>query len=389
MGETKLLKTILLSILFQASTGRPFSFPDGTRANGDRSGESRSPEGRSIQGGSSQNKNLDIYSRYSVYEHEDEEDYHRRTSTTPRPYVTFSTTRQAFNQAPNAHFNRLPPAKNDEPIEAEPEDDYDDGDAVDGVDPPPTNAEADYSSGSTGYGSKPVTFNNLLYNFNDNNKFGGFGNLFGENRRKYKHKFKRRKPGQPCIPYDLYNRLRTGRDSNGNKIDPKTLIPPLNLVLADVNYYSPSNNYNGHGGAHDTSHADTGGAVFNNHFYDAVGGYPCTGGYNPHHRPHHKPHGGPLGFFGQGGLFDWRPSADSVQSDTGEGGVGNKPAVVFNLNDAIDTVATNWRPGESFQMMMKVIADFIATVSGAPGEVVGDAVDTIRKVNKEYASLLG
>ncbi|XP_062715629.1 uncharacterized protein LOC115260368 [Aedes albopictus] len=390
MGETKLLKIILLSTICQTTLGRPFSFPDGTRANGDsRSRQNEQLEGRSILGGYSQDNKPDIYSRYNVYEHE-EEDY-RRTSTTHRPYVTFSTTRQAHNRAPNAHFNRLPPAKNDEPIEAEPEDDYDDdGDAQDGVDPPPTNAAADFSSSSSGnFGSNPVTFNNLLYNFNANNKFGGFGNLFGENRHKYKHKFKRRKPGQPCIPYDLFNRLRTGRDSNGNRIDPKTLIPPLNLVLADVNYYSPSNNYNGHGVASDTgSPGHTGGAVFNNHFYDAVGGYPCTGGYKPINRPH----GGPLGFFGQGGLFDWTTSADSVQSDPGEGGgTGNKPTVVFNLNDAIDTVATNWRPGESFQMMMKVIAEFISSVAGgapvAAGEAVGDAVDTVRKVNKEFVSL--
>ncbi|XP_065078102.1 uncharacterized protein LOC135701291 [Ochlerotatus camptorhynchus] len=388
MGETKLIQIILLSVLCQITHARPFTFPDGTQTNGDRNGSSRSgqhpePEGRSIRGGYSQDKRLDIYSRYNVYEHE--EDDYRRTTTTFRPYVTIGSTKQTFNRYPNANYNRLPPAKNDEPIEAEPEDDYDDdGDAEDGVDPP--NAAEDFSSSSTS-GSKPVTFNNLL--FTNNNKFGGFGNLFGENRVKHKYKFKRRRPGQPCIPYDLFNRLRTGRDSNGNRIDPKTLIPPLNLVLADVNYYSPSNNYNGHGVASDTGASydtgtSSGGAVFNNVFYDAVGGYPCTGGYKPQ-----RPHGGPLGFFGQGGLFDWVSSADSVQSDPGEGGSSNKPTVVFNLNDAIDSVATNWNPGERFQMMMKVIAEFISSVAGGGGgvPVVGDAVDTVRQVNKEFVSL--
>lgn len=42
-------------------------------------------------------------------------------------------------------------------------------------------------------------------------------------------------------------------------------------------------------------------------------------------------------------------------------------------------------------MMMKVIAEFISSVAGgapvAAGDAVGDAVDTVRKVNKEFVSL--
>ncbi|XP_058817351.1 uncharacterized protein LOC131680655 [Topomyia yanbarensis] len=398
MDETKLLKIILLSLLCKTTLGAPFTFPDSSRTESNRSREATPSrqsefEGRSIRGGYGPQKFSD-YSRYNVYEHE--YDDFRRSTTTVGPFLT--TTRQSYNnRQPNAYYNRLPPPKNDEPIEVEAEDDYSDENVEDVPDPvtskPGTASAADYSS--SGYGSRPSTFNNLFFNAND--KFFGLGNLFGEDRRKHKFKFKRRKPGQPCIPYDLFNKLRlTGRDAYGNRIDPKTLYPPLNLVLADVNYYSPSNNYNGQGGSHDTGTG--GGAIFNNNFYDAVGGYPCTSA-NFGHKPHkpHKPHGGgPLGFFGQGGLFDWAPSADAVQSDTGEGGTGgggssNRPTVVFNLNDAIDTVATNWKPGESFQNMMKVIAEFITSVAGgvpaAAGEVVGDTVDTVRKVNSEFVSL--
>ncbi|XP_058454716.1 uncharacterized protein LOC131432446 [Malaya genurostris] len=403
MDETKLVNIILLSLLCKNSLAVPFTFPGSSSSENNRSREATSRqsefEGRSISSGHNQQR-FSEYSRYNVYEHE--YDDFRRSTTTVGPFLT--TTRPPYNRQPNAYFNRLPPPKNDEPIEAEAEDDYSDENVLDVPDPvtskPVIAAAADY--GSSGYGSRPSSFNNLFFSSND--KFFGLGNLFGEDRRKQKFKFKRRKPGQPCIPYDLFNKFKFGRDANGNRIDPKTFVPPLNLVLADVNYYSPSNNYNGHGGSYDTGvgggGGGGGGAVFNNHFYDAVGGYPCTGtnyGNKPN-RPH-KPHGGPLGFFGQGGLFDWVSSADAVQSDTGEGvggaggggGSSNRPTVVFNLNDAIDTVATNWKPGESFQNMMKVIAEFITSVAGgvpvAAGEVVGDTVDTVRKVNSEFVSL--
>ncbi|XP_055633723.1 uncharacterized protein LOC129774052 [Toxorhynchites rutilus septentrionalis] len=400
MDDTKLLNIVLLAIVCHTVSTTPISFPDGSRSGTGDTRETSSSlrqeefEGRSIRGGYSQDKRPD-YSRYSVYEHP-ENDYYT-TRSTLRPYGSTTTVRP-YSRQPNAYFNRLPPPKNDEPIEAEPEDDYDDSDDDDGDDDqgvsdvlpskPTSGTSGDYGN----YGSKPISFNNLFYNVND--KFAGFGNLFGENRRKHKFKFKRRKPGQPCIPYDLFNKLKYGRDANGNRVDPKTLINPLNLVLADINYYSPSNNYNGHG---DSGSSDSG-AVFNNNFYDAVGGYPCSGvnyGQKPFgHKPFgNKPHGGPLGFFGQGGLFDWTSSSASVQSDTPEGGAAspNRPTVVFNLNDAIDSVATNWRPGQSFQMVMKVLGDFIATVAGgspvAAGEIVEDTVDTVRKVNKEFVSL--
>ncbi|XP_052566443.1 uncharacterized protein LOC120413914 isoform X1 [Culex pipiens pallens] len=401
MGETKLLHILLLGLCCQISGAGRISFPDSSGRSAEPSSRSTSTssrqsefEGRSIRGGSSQSHLRPEYSRYNVYEHE-QNDFRPPSTTTPHPYG--STTRQVYN--PNAFFNRLPPSKNDEPIQAEEEDDYDEEEdgVILGTEPPPSSERpsADYSSGGSN-GARPVAFNNLFYGLH-NDKFAGFGNLFGEDRRKHRYKFKRRRPGQPCIPYDLFlNKLRSGRDFYGNRIDPKTLIPPLNLVLADVNYFAPHNNYNGQGGgsyASDTASDSTGsngGAVFNNHFYDAVGGYPCTGGYQKPHRPH----GGPLGFFGQGGLFDWTSSADNIQSDEG-GGSSNKPAVVFNLNDAIDSVATNWRPGESFQMMMKVIAEFISSVAGGGGALpiadaggaLVDAVDTVRNVNKEFVSL--
>ncbi|XP_055610415.1 uncharacterized protein LOC129757278 [Uranotaenia lowii] len=419
MDKTKLLTILIASALCQTCRAGRIAFPESRQSSPASKDQSQAQarslnvapsassrqeefEGRSYRGGYSQSagKRPD-YSRYSVYEHED--DYARpsttyyATSTTARPYTSIATTRQAYNRQPNAYFNRLPPAKNDDPIEAE--DDYSDEEDVEEAPDPPSSpassSAADYSSSSNGgYGGKPVEFNNIFYGLND--KFGGLnlGNLFGENRTKHKFKFKRRKPGQPCIPYDVFNRLRNGRDASGNRIEPKTLYPPLSLVLADVNYYSPQNHYNGHGGASDTGS----GATFNNHYYDAVGGYPCVG-VNFGHKPHRpfRPHGGPLGFFGQGGLFDWTTSNDAVQSDTGEddgtttGGTGTKPQVVFNLNDAIDTVATNWKPGQGFQSMMQVLAEFITSVAGgapiAAGDVVGDAVDTVRKVNKEFTSL--
>ncbi|XP_052566444.1 uncharacterized protein LOC120413914 isoform X2 [Culex pipiens pallens] len=350
MGETKLLHILLLGLCCQISGAGRISFPDSSGRSAEPSSRSTSTssrqsefEGRSIRGGSSQSHLRPEYSRYNVYEHE-QNDFRPPSTTTPHPYG--STTRQVYN--PNAFFNRLPPSKNDEPIQAEEEDDYDEEEdgVILGTEPPPSSERpsADYSSGGSN-GARPVAFNNLFYGLH-NDKFAGFGNLFGEDRRKHRYKFKRRRPGQPCIPYDLFlNKLRSGRDFYGNRIDPKTLIPPLNLVLADVNYFAPHNNYNGQGGgsyASDTASDSTGsngGAVFNNHFYDAVGGYPCTGGYQKPHRPH----GGPLGFFGQGGLFDWTSSADNIQSDEG-GGSSNKPAVVFNLNDAIDSVIKLFSP---------------------------------------------
>ncbi|XP_053691184.1 uncharacterized protein LOC128739711 [Sabethes cyaneus] len=390
------INLIQLCLLIRTLLAAPFTFPDGsTKQNRTEQISSRQAEfeGRSLRGGYSQDGRPN-YSRYNVYEHEYED--LRRSTTTVRPYLTTTarTTPRAqsyHNRQPNAYFNRLPPPKNDEPIDAEPEDDYSDENVIDAPDPvtsKPATA-ADYSSSA--YGNKPTIFSNNFFDLND--KFFGVGNIFGENRRKHKFKFKRRKPGQPCIPYDFFNKFRTtGRDAYGNRIEPKTFYPPLNLVLADVNYYSPSNNYNsghGAGGISDTPSGSQG-TIFNNNFYDAVGGYPCSGssfGNKPH-----KPHGGPLGFFGQGGLFDWTTSSDAVQSDTGVGGgTGNRPTVVFNLNDAIDTVATNWKPGQNFQNMMQVIAEFITSVAGgapvAASEVVGDTVDTVRKVNREFVSL--
>uniref|UniRef100_A0A182YGQ0 Uncharacterized protein n=1 Tax=Anopheles stephensi TaxID=30069 RepID=A0A182YGQ0_ANOST len=412
---------ITFSCLVQLSTCLPFSFPDGSRSASSTSTAQRRQEafeGRSIRGNgggsSSKNQFPDIYSRYQVHENDPDPPGVRPTAgpfldrpgsiTPPPPRYTTRSDR------PNASFNRLPPTKNDEPIQAEPAIDYDDGDEEDvgeeeeQPDKPVTAASAPLyrpSVGSYGGGGSN-TFNNIFTGFND--KFGGglgggLTSLFGENRHKFK--LKRRKPGQPCIPYSLFHKLRYGRDLQGNPVDPKTLLPHLNLVLADVNYFAPNNNYGGGGGGGSVDfHSDTGtgGAVFNNHFYDAVGGYPCQGvsfGGGLPHKPFkpHRPHGGPLGFFGQGGLFDWVSSADQVQGDEGVGETGgtsgNRPTVVFNLNDAIDSVATNWRPGESFQMMMGVIANFITQVAGTAAAPVADVATDVRKINREFFSLFG
>ncbi|XP_049278239.1 uncharacterized protein LOC125761288 [Anopheles funestus] len=410
-----LSRLIVFGCFVHLSVSLPFSFPDGSRSLSSSSTSTANRrqeafEGRSIRGNdgtSSKNhpgRFPDIYSRYQVHESDPDPPGVRPTvgpfltrpgSITPPPprYTTRS-------DRPNAAYNRLPPAKNDEPIQAEPATDYDDGDDDDvgeeGEQPDkPVNAATVPIGGGGGGGVPSNTVNNLFYGFND--KFGGLAggltSLFGENRHKFK--YKRRKPGQPCIPYSLFHKLKYGRDLQGNPVDPKTLLPHLNFVLADVNYYAPSNNYGGGDHASDTG---TGGAVFNNHYYDAVGGYPCQGisfGGGSPHKPFkpHRPHGGPLGFFGQGGLFDWVSSADQVQGDEGVGGTdgtsGNRPTVVFNLNDAIDTVATNWKPGESFQMMMGVIANFITQVAGGAAAPVADAASDVRKINREFFSLFG
>ncbi|XP_061501029.1 uncharacterized protein LOC5667597 [Anopheles gambiae] len=430
-----LSRLILFGCLVHLSASLPFSFPDGSSSS---SGNGRSLsssgtsstsnrrqeafEGRSIRGnGAASNKHQfpDIYSRYQVHENDPDPPglrptagayFNRPGSITPPPprYTTRS-------DRPNAAYNRLPPSKNDEPIQAEPAGDYDDGDDDDvgeeeeQPDKPVVSASPAFNrppivgGGGGGGGVASNTINNLFYGFND--KFGGLTDgltsLFGENRHKFK--YKRRKPGQPCIPYSLFHKLKYGRDLQGNPVDPKTLLPHLNLVLADVNYYAPNNNYGGGDHAADTGTA--GGAVFNNHFYDAVGGYPCQGisfggggsggggGLFPHKpfKPH-RPHGGPLGFFGQGGLFDWVSSADQVQQSdegVGETGSGNRPTVVFNLNDAIDSVATNWKPGEGFQMMMSVIANFITQVAGGAAAPVADVATDVRKINREFFSLFG
>uniref|UniRef100_A0A182M4L1 Uncharacterized protein n=1 Tax=Anopheles culicifacies TaxID=139723 RepID=A0A182M4L1_9DIPT len=409
-----LSRLIVFGCFVHLSASLPFSFPDGSKSvssSGTSTANRRQEafEGRSIRGNggtSSKNQFPDIYSRYQVHENDPDPPGVRPTAgpflnrpgsiTPPPPRYTTRSDR------PNAAYNRLPPTKNDEPIQAEPATDYDDdddddvGEEEEQPDKPVSAATAPfYKPPVSGGGVASNTVNNLFYGFND--KFGGLTggltSLFGENRHKFK--YKRRKPGQPCIPYSLFHKLKYGRDLQGNPVDPKTLLPHLNLVLADVNYYAPNNNYGGGDHASDTG---TGGAVFNNHFYDAVGGYPCQGisfgggGGGLPHKPFkpHRPHGGPLGFFGQGGLFDWVSSADQVQSDEGaEGSSGNRPTVVFNLNDAIDTVATNWKPGESFQMMMGVIANFITQVAGGAAAPVADAASDVRRINREFFSLFG
>uniref|UniRef100_A0A182Q7Q9 Uncharacterized protein n=1 Tax=Anopheles farauti TaxID=69004 RepID=A0A182Q7Q9_9DIPT len=417
LTKCMLVRFLAFCCLVHLTASLPFSFPDGTSSSAPTSRQ-EAFEGRSIRGNSgssgSSNRNQfpDIYSRYQVHENDPDPPGLRPTVgpflnrpgsiTSPPPLHTTRSDR------PNAAFNRLPPSKNDEPIQAEPADDYDDVDNEDVGEeeegqpdkPVPVSASAPFNRppiAGGGGGGASNTVNNLFYGLND--KFGGLAggltSLFGENRHKFK--YKRRKPGQPCIPYSLFHKLKYGRDLQGNPVDPKTLLPHLNLVLADVNYYAPNNNY---GGDH-ASDTGTGGAVFNNHFYDAVGGYPCQGisfggggGGGFPHRPFkpHRPHGGPLGFFGQGGLFDWVSSADQVQSDEGVGdgaSSGNRPTVVFNLNDAIDTVATNWKPGESFQMMMSVIANFITQVAGGAAAPVADVATDVRKINREFFSLFG
>ncbi|XP_058061566.1 uncharacterized protein LOC131211906 [Anopheles bellator] len=410
-----LLQVLGCCYLVQLSATLPFSFPDG-HGRSQSSARALSPaeptsrqdafEGRS----SSSNGRypfLDIYSRYQVHEEDaDPPGVHQKpTPYLPRPTpastgrITPPSPRYTTkSNRPNSAFNRLPPAKADEPIQAEPADDYDDDDEDVGEEgqpdkPVPVAPAYNPVAGGASGGSmlSPNSVNNLFYGFND--KFGG---LFGENRNKFK--LKRRKPGQPCIPYSLLHKLKYGRDLQGNPVDPKTLLPNLNLILADLNYYAPNNNLYGD---HASDTPAGGGAVVNNHFYDAAGGYPCQGtsfggGSGAGHKPFrpHRPHGGgPLGFFGQGGLFDWVPSADAVQSDEGVdgggGGTGNRPTVVFNLNDAIDSVATNWRPGESFQKVMGVIADFITQVAGGAAAPVADVASDVRTINREFFSLFG
>ncbi|XP_053680628.1 uncharacterized protein LOC128731524 [Anopheles nili] len=384
--------TILVGHL-SSGIALPFSFPDGSPRGKSTESQPKSRqeafEGRSIRTGPNRAQFPDIYSRYQVHENDPDPPgvpflSRPSVSITPPPPARHTTR----SDRPNASFNRLPPSKNDEPIQAEPADDYVDGEDVseeetpDKPVPPQHRPPLAGGGGVISHGSNQV--NNLFFDLND--KFGGLTGLFGDTSSRHKFKYKRRKPGQPCIPYSLFHKLKYGRDLQGNPVDPKTLLPHLNLVLADVNYYAPNNYGAGGGGADGTSHDGT---VFNNHFYDAVGGYPCHGPHKPH-----RPHGGPLGFFGQGGLFDWVSSADQVQGDEGVGGEqgggsGNRPAVVFNLNDAIDTVASNWKPGEGFQMMMSVIANFITQVAGGAAAPVADVASDVRNINREFFSLFG
>uniref|UniRef100_A0AAG5CTW8 Uncharacterized protein n=1 Tax=Anopheles atroparvus TaxID=41427 RepID=A0AAG5CTW8_ANOAO len=295
-----LLRLFGWCMLIQLTTSLPFTFPEGSSGGSGSGVRSRTSdvaqsrrqeifEGRSIRGNGASNVNHqfpDIYSRYQVQEHENDPPGIRPTAgpfLTNRPAVITPppqyTTR---SDRPNAAYNRLPPSKNDEPIQAEPAgDDYDDDEDEEDVGeegaqpdkPVPVSAAISRPPGVAGLGGGgSSTFNNLFFSGND--KFGGLGALFGsDNSGRHKFKYKRRKPGQPCIPYSLFHKLKYGRDLQGNAVDPKTLLPNLNLILADLNYYSPNNNYGG-GGA---DNHDTGGAVFNNHFYDAVGGYPCQG----------------------------------------------------------------------------------------------------------------
>ena len=183
-----------------------------------------------------------------------------------------------------------------------------------------TSSDNHHTVAGVGFGrpGRPVQFNSVYINQND--KFGGFLNgIFGENRHGYhkiKRKIRRKIKNRPCIPQHLLDQFRTGRDANGDPIDPKTLklFPDINLILADLNVNAPNNHYGGNGGLHDDGDGSDS-VSFNSQFYNTYGGYPCRP-WGSHNHNHHNNRPG-LGFFGSGGLFDFSGSRPGgVQSDT-------------------------------------------------------------------------
>ncbi|KAJ6641841.1 hypothetical protein Bhyg_06786 [Pseudolycoriella hygida] len=94
--------------------------------------------------------------------------------------------------------------------------------------------------------------------------------------------------------------------------------------------------------------------------------------------------GGPLGFFGQGGLFDFsnsggRPPTSGTLGDS----IGDtvKPVIEINVPDTIqDALQGNWRPGNLVGGVQNSVSGFIQQISDRPGE-------TIRQINREITSI--
>ncbi|KAG5680637.1 hypothetical protein PVAND_010131 [Polypedilum vanderplanki] len=201
------------------------------------------------------------------------------------------------DRRPNSHYNRLPnrnPIQSDNSVAT---DDYDDDD------------DDDYSQTD-----KPVSNSQYSSNYNY------YGQILTENKVKRK---RRKKIKRPCIPIQSFgsqlfsNRLK-------REVEDKESGKTLNLLNNLFNGYGspyygfPPQNFGPAafpGGSNYASFPSIGNRPFYDNVkpgsdtgsignygpvqFNPIGGYPCVPvSYG------HVPHGGPLGFFGNGGLFD-------------------------------------------------------------------------------------
>lgn len=178
-------------------------------------------------------------------------------------------------------------------------------------------------------------------NFDDGAVDGPTGDTQGRHFIKVQHKKKKKK--KPCIPYsNKYGRT----------------YPNLNVVFVDVNYngeYNTNGGYNchpvyGNGGAlgdlfgsHNNDDANEQNDVTNSG--NSHGGLLSNLGVGTvANRPQN---GGPLGFFGQGGLFDFsggsggstgvRPQVDDPYSYNDV-----KPVIEINVPDTVQDAVSVW-----------------------------------------------
>lgn len=176
---------------------------------------------------------------------------------------------------------------------------------------------------------------------------------------------RRRHRYKPCVPVPVG--YGYGRDANRNG---KTFID-YNVNYFDYNVNAPVNVEGGGSGVyHEPQYQPTQQVQVQSHPYPQHhqkpqypvqpfnGGYACIpnyyGGHQQHghkpHRPHRpfRPQGGPLGFFGQGGLFDLNGANSGGQTGDSTGpsnveseapvGDDERPVYEFNVSDTIQTV---------------------------------------------------
>jgi hypothetical protein len=261
---------ITLLIIVEARAN-PLSFPDASnRRNGSPyEGRTYDSQGREITGNS---------------------------DTSARSLTGYQSNRNQIDisQRPNSDFNRL--LNNRQPFALKyDEDDYDDAALPD----KPENAYSAYNrpqSGATGY---------------TNSKYGGAAydddyedteERLGHKFKKGKHKRKKFQQSQPCIPVPFGggNSYR----SNARDVGSGRTLPLFNIYYNQP--YGGGGYPAGGGGYQDPSSGS------NRPQYSHTGGYLCVpqyggggggGGFG----------GGPLGFFGQGGLFDFTSSGVAPQ----------------------------------------------------------------------------
>lgn len=242
---------------------------------------------------------------------------------------------------PNAEFNRLTNNRIGHSYDAVDFNDFATSQSNEGI-TPPNDYQNPYRRTST-----TTTTTTTRKPFNDfNSKYEGYDI---ENRRNHR----RRRPYYSglCIPIPLYQKaLRSAPTVQGRT------FWDLNLFLGPQAGY-PQGGYPAQSPVQsDTNHQQV---------YNPIGGYGCvpldthnTVGGDTGHRPHrpfgnggglgsigqndNRPSGGPLGFFGQGGLFDISSYTTPPSTELLNDSVNDliKPVVELNVQDTIQDVVS-------------------------------------------------